>query len=160
MTRKATENDLPFIFDLYMHPQSNPHLMYEKMELEQFQPIFQDLLKDEIKYIFEDNQQMIGMFKLIPLKFRSSHIAYLGGLAIHSDFVGKGFGLKMMNAIINLAAEKGILRIELSAGIANKRAIELYKRAGFVEEGVLRKYTHLKSEGRFIDEVLMSYIMD
>ena len=160
MTRKATENDLLFIYDLYMQPQANPHLMYEKMDLEQFQPIYQDLLKDEVKYIFEDNQQAVGMFKLIPLKFRSSHVAYLGGVAIHSDFAGKGFGLKMMNAIINLAAERGIARIELSAGIANKRAIELYKRAGFEEEGVLRKYTHLKSEGRFIDEMLMSYIRD
>lgn len=160
MTRKATENDLLFIYDLYMQPQANPHLMYEKMDLEQFQPIYQDLLKDEVKYIFEDNQQAVGMFKLIPLKFRSSHVAYLGGVAIHSDFAGKGFGLKMMNAIINLAAERGIARIELSAGIANERAIELYKRAGFEEEGVLRKYTHLKSEGRFIDEMLMSYIRD
>ena len=37
-------------------------------------------------------------------------------------------------------------------------AIKLYKKVGFEEEGVMRKYTYLKSEGRFLDELLMSYI--
>lgn len=158
MTRKATDSDLPFIYDLYMHPQVNPHLLYEKMELEQFQPIYQDLLKDEVKYIFEDNQQAVGMFKLIPLKHRNSHIAYLGGVGIHPSYSGRGLGEKMLRAAVNLAEEKGFKRIELSVGTANQKAINLYKKVGFEEEGVLRKFTHLKSEGRFIDEMLMSYI--
>jgi putative acetyltransferase len=35
----------------------------------------------------------------------------------------------------------------------------LYEHAGFEKEGVLRKYTHLQSDDRFLDEVLMSYII-
>lgn len=158
MTRKATETDLPFIYDLYMHPQVNPHLLYEKMDLEQFKPIYQDLLKDGVKYIFEDNQQAVGMFKLIPLKHRNAHIAYLGGVGIHPNYSGRGLGEKMLRAAVNLAEEKGFKRIELSVGTANQKAINLYKKVGFEEEGVLRKFTYLKSEGRFIDEMLMSYI--
>ncbi len=56
------------------------------MNLEQFRPIYQDLLNDGVKYIFEENTSPVGMFKLIRLKHRSSHIAYIGGLAIHPDF--------------------------------------------------------------------------
>ena len=159
MTRKATQNDLQFVYNLYMHSQVNPHLMYENMDLEQFSPIYQDLLNDNIKYIFEDNNIPIGMFKLTQLKYRCSHIGYVGGLAIHPDFGGKGFGKQMMQEIIELAKEKGILRLELSVGSENFQAQKLYEKLGFVQEGVLRKYTHLVSEGRFLDEVMMAYLL-
>jgi L-phenylalanine/L-methionine N-acetyltransferase len=159
MTRKATQNDLQFVYDLYMHPQVNSHLLYENIDLEQFRPIYQDLLKDEVKYIFEENDISVGMFKLIRLKHRCSHIAYIGGLAIHPDFTGKGFGIKMMQEIIDLGKKMNLLRLELSVGSENFQAQKLYRRAGFVEEGVLRKYTHLVSERRFLDEVLMSYLL-
>jgi L-phenylalanine/L-methionine N-acetyltransferase len=160
MHRLAQAHDLPFIYELYMHPQVNQHLLYEQMTIDEFRPIYEDLLKDEIKYIFEDNTTAVGMFKLVPLKHRCDHIVYLGGLAIHPDFGGKGYGLKMMKAIIELAKSKGIKRIELSAGTNNLRAIDLYKKVGFQEEGILRKYTHLKSEGYFLDEMLMSCILE
>ncbi len=161
MHRKATQNDLQFIYDLYMHPQVNPHLLYEMMDIEAFKPIYDDLLKDGIKYIFMDeNSSPVGMFKLYPLKHRCTHIFYLGGLAIHPDLARKGFGVKMMQEIIDLAQQNGCKRLELSAGTENHRAIELYKKVGFEPEGVLRKYTHLKSQRRIIDELLMSYLFE
>jgi L-phenylalanine/L-methionine N-acetyltransferase len=159
MHRKATPNDLQFIYDLYMHPQVNPYLLYEPMDLEEFKPIFYKLLESEIKYIFTDeNGTLIGMFKLFPWTYRASHIAYLGGLAIHPAYAGKGFGLKMMQEIVELARQQGYKRIELSVATENLGAIKLYKKVGFEEEGIMRRYTYLKSEGRFLDELLMSYI--
>jgi L-phenylalanine/L-methionine N-acetyltransferase len=159
MTRKATQNDLQFVYDLYMHPQVNPHLLYENMDLEQFRPIYEGFLNDGIEYIFEDNGTSAGMFKFIRLKHRCSHTAYIGGLAIHPDFVGKGFGVKMMQEIINLAKENNLLRLELSVGSGNIIAQKLYEKVGFEKEGVLRKYTNLVSEGRFLDEIMMSYLL-
>lgn len=129
------------------------------MDLEQFRPIYQDLLDDGVKYIFEENNSPVGMFKHIRLKHRCSHIAYIGGLAIHPNFVGKGFGSKMMHEIIDLANEMDIKRLELSVGSENLQAQKLYEKLGFEKEGVLRKYTHLVSEGRFLDEVMMAYLV-
>ncbi|MES2518498.1 MAG: GNAT family N-acetyltransferase [Bacteroidota bacterium] len=160
MHRKATQNDLQFIYNLYTHPQVNPHLLYEIMSLAEFKPIYDDLLTDGVKYIFEENNEAIGMFKLIPLKHRNSHIAYLGGVGVHPNFSGRGFGVKMLSEIVGLAKEKGFKRLELSVGTANNKAIELYKKVGFEEEGVLRNFTYLKSEGRFIDEMLMSCLFE
>jgi L-phenylalanine/L-methionine N-acetyltransferase len=159
MTRKATQNDLPFVHSLYMHPAINPHLLYENMDVQQFKPVYDDLLNDGVKYIFEENDTPVGMFKLIHLKHRCSHTAYIGGLAIHPAFAGKGLGLKMMQEIIDLGKENNLLRLELSVGSENFTAQSLYKKAGFVEEGVLRKYTHLVSEGKFLDEIMMSYLL-
>ena len=159
MYKKANQNDFQFIYDLYMHPQVNSYLLYELMTIEEFKPIYEKLLEDGIKYVFEDeNGTAIGMFKIFPWTHRSSHIAYLGGLAIHPDYTGKGFGVKMMQEIIELANQQGYKRIELSVAAENLGAIKLYKKVGFEVEGVLRKYTYLKREQRFLDELLMSYI--
>jgi putative acetyltransferase len=52
----------------------------------------------------------------------------------------------------------GLLRIELSASVENQKAQELYLKAGFEREGILRKYSHLQTENRYMDEVLMSFL--
>ena len=158
MIRRITEKDFDFIYGLYMHPSVNPFLMYEQMDPDAFKPIFGDFLKSNIIYIFETDGRAAGMFKFIKQEHRDSHKAYLGGLAIDPSFSGKGYGLQMMHEIIELGKTMDILRIELSVATFNEKAISLYEKIGFVKEGVLRKFTHLKSEGRFIDEVMMSYL--
>ena len=156
--RKITSTDLNFVYSLYMHPQINPYLLYEQMDKTSFEPIFQELLKDGIMYIFEVENETAGMFKLIPLKHRCDHIAYLGSVAIGTNFAGKGLGKKMLQTIIDFGRTLGLLRIELSVSITNDKAIHLYESVGFEKEGIIRKYTHLKSENRFLDEMLMSYL--
>lgn len=158
MIRNITTNDFDLIYSLYMHPQINPYLLYEMMDNNSFQPIFNELLDMDIIYVYEENDIAIGMFKLIRLQHRSSHIAYLGGLAVHPDFSGKGYGKKIMQEIIELGRQLGLLRIELSAAVVNDKAIRLYEKNGFVKEGVLKNYTWLKSEHRFLDEVMMAYL--
>src|SRR5665647_3079410 len=99
MIRLAGSKDFDFIYNLYMHPQVNPYLLYEFMDEESFRPIFNDLLQKEVKYIYNTAIENIGMFKLIPLQHRNHHIAYLGGLAIHPAFSGQGEGKQMMQKI-------------------------------------------------------------
>jgi L-phenylalanine/L-methionine N-acetyltransferase len=160
MHRKANNNDFDFVYYMFMHPQVNPHLLYEQMSEESFKPIFEKLIATDILYLFEENNETVGMFKLVPQTYRAAHVAYLGSFAINPSFAGKGLGTKMLLTIIELAKQTGIKRIELSAGVQNTNAIALYKKCGFEEEGILRKLTHLKSEGKYIDELLMSYIIE
>lgn len=156
MIRLATSHDFDFIYGLYMHPEVNPFLLYERMDQPSFQPIFDELLG--FVYVLEDHGKPVGMFKFIPLKHRNAHIAYIGGLAIDPPHSGKGYGRLMMQEIIQLGKSLGLLRLELSTATSNQKAIRLYEHAGFQQEGVLRKYTHLKSEDRFVDEVIMGYL--
>ena len=44
-------------------------------------------------------------------------------------------------------------------GQQNEPAIKLYKKVGFEEEGILKNYTYLKKENKYINEVLMSLII-
>lgn len=158
MIRAATENDFDFIYGLYMHPELNPHLLYEPMDRGGFLTVFEQLLADKVLYIYNVDQQAAGMFKLIPLQHRMSHIAYLGGVAVAPECAGKGVGTAMIKAIIPFAEERQIKRVELSTGVNNPRAAHLYEKCGFQREGILRNFSYLASENRYIDEVLMSYI--
>ena len=158
MLRIAVLPDLDFVYKLYMHPEVNPFLLYEPMDKQSFVPIFTNLLQAGVKYIYTSGELKTGMCKLVPLQHRNNHVVYLGGVAIDPACSGKGEGSKLLQEIILFAGEKGFLRIELSVASINSRAISLYEKAGFQQEGMLRKLTYLKSEDRFLDEVIMSYL--
>jgi L-phenylalanine/L-methionine N-acetyltransferase len=159
MIRNANNSDFNFIKSLYFHPDINPFLLYEMDEIDNFETIFQKLLAADILYVFENEGIMKGMCKIGPFQHRTSHIVYLGGVAIDPNHVGKGLGQTMVLEILDLAKAKGYHRIELSTASFNEKALYLYEKVGFVKEGVLRDYTFLKSENRYIDEVLMSCLV-
>ena len=102
----------------------------------------------------------MGMFKLSSKLHRCSHISYLGGIAIHPSSSGKGHAQQMLREIILLGKEKGVLRLELGVSTINTKAIHIYEKAGFVKEGFLKKYIYLKSEGIFLDDILMAYFYE
>lgn len=158
MTRAALPSDFAFVHGLYMHPQVNPYLLYEPMDSLAFQPIFDQLCDAGVLFVFEHQGAPVGMFKFVRQEHRCDHIAYLGGLAIDPAHSGKGFGNLMMREIVALGAQLGLRRIELSTAVTNDKAIALYEKHGFQKEGILRNYTHLKSENRFLDEVMMSLL--
>ncbi len=159
MLKLAQSSDLSFFYRLYMHPDTNPWLLYEKMDEAGFQPIFYDLINRECLYVFEADGQNLGMCKLMPQKFRNSHIMYLGGVAVDPDHAGKGWGRVMLQEALALIREKGYHRVELTVATVNQRAIDLYTSLGFVQEGRLKDYTYLASEGRYIDEFVMGLIL-
>ena len=159
MLRPATYTDFDFIYELYMNQQINPYLLYEQMEVNDFKPVFDELTIKKVLFIFEDDGVPTAMCKLVPQQYRNSHIVYLGGIAVHPFFAGKGEGIKMMKEIIEYAKQNGFLRIELSVASSNEKAIRLYEKAGFVKEGLLKKFTYLKSENKYLDEVMMAYLI-
>ena len=132
MIRKATSDDFDFIYELYMHQQINPFLLYEETDKKSFQPIFDELRTQGVLYVYGDDSIPIGMCKLVPQLYRNSHIVYLGGVAVHPFFAGKGEGIKMMQEIIEHAKQNHFLRIELSVASINEKAIRLYEKVGFV----------------------------
>lgn len=158
MVRLATPQDLHYFYDLYMHPAINPYLLYEPMSVESFVPIYKDLTDKNALFVYSAAGRDIGMFKLLPQQYRNAHIVYLGGVALHPDYFGSGHARLMMEEIVSLARDKGFLRIELSVASTNAKAMRLYESVGFEKEGILRKYTCLARENKYIDEVFMAWL--
>jgi putative acetyltransferase len=159
MLRQATDQDFDFIYSLYFLPENNPYLLYDPMAEVEFFPIFKEQLKEGVKYIFEIDNVCVGMAKLSPYTHRMSHIVYVGAIAIHPTFAGRGYGLQLMNAITQWAALNGYKRLELDVDLDNPKAKRLYEKAGYETEGLLRKYSNRKSTGQCIDNFRMSLLL-
>ena len=85
---------------------------------------------------------------------RRRHVMNLG-IAVHPDGQGQGVGHALMGALCEWADHWGqVLRIELTVFVDNARAIRLYERHGFVQEGRHRGYA-LRS-GQYIDVFSMA----
>lgn len=160
MIRKAEQRDFDFIYGLHADPQVNRFLFYEIMDQEEFKTIFLEFLTQETLYVYEEDRVLTGMFRLSPKKHRASHIVSLGGVAIHPVFAGRGCGQRMLNEILLLGKQQGFRRIDLGVSAINTKAIHLYEKAGFVKEGLLKKYIYLKSEDIFLDDIIMAYLYE
>jgi L-phenylalanine/L-methionine N-acetyltransferase len=156
--RLAKISDIPYLYSLYFHEAVNPWLLYDPMSKAAFTPIITELLDQKIKYVFEHDGVPVGMFKLIPSRFRSAHVGYLGGLAIDPNFAGMGLGKMIFKAILEEAKLKNLSRIELSVGVSNDKAISLYTKVGFEKEGRLRNYAKF-ADGSMMDEDLYSILI-
>ena len=159
MNRLAKAEDFSFIYRLYMHPENNRWLLYDEMDEESFRPIFEELVKRGHLYVFEVDGLPVGMFKLQPMRYRNSHIVYLGGVAIDSAYKGKGHGSKMISESVSVAAQMGFTRMELTVATVNEKAIWLYEQHGFQKEGILKNYSYLKDEGVYLDEWVMGKLV-
>ncbi|MFL5521705.1 MAG: GNAT family N-acetyltransferase [Gemmatimonadales bacterium] len=71
---------------------------------------------------------------------RRSHAMHLG-IAVRSDYQGRGVGNALMEAMIDVADNwLNVTRIELTVFTDNERAIALYRRHGFEMEGTHKAY--------------------
>jgi RimJ/RimL family protein N-acetyltransferase len=72
---------------------------------------------------------------------------------------GRGVGTEALGLLLRYAFEElGLHRVQLAAWADNHRALHVYRRAGFVVEGV-RRQTRLR-DGVWTDEVLMAVLED
>jgi RimJ/RimL family protein N-acetyltransferase len=65
----------------------------------------------------------------------------------------------MMKEIVAKAGQMGFRRIELTVATNNKAAIRLYTHAGFAVEGILKNYSYLSSEHKYLDEQVMALLL-
>lgn len=81
------------------------------------------------------------------------HVAALH-IAVHIGWQEQGVGKQLLNELIVWAKNSAELKkIELSVRAGNTRAIALYKKSGFQEEGRLKN--HVKVGNSYQDDLLM-----
>lgn len=85
---------------------------------------------------------------------RRRHAASIG-MGVYDAFAGRGVGEALMRAALDLADNwLNITRLELSVFHDNERAIRLYRRMGFVEEGTYQNYAF--RDGELVDALAMA----
>lgn len=79
------------------------------------------------------------------------------GLSVASAWRGRGVGTALIDALVAWAREHGVTRIEAYTWATNPGATALYRRCGFVDEGVMR--SAIVRDGEPVDVIMMARLL-
>ncbi len=128
--------------------------------LEQVGLLLQDWNDGQTNFVFAIRQQdqICGLVNLDGLDFPNSHAEI--GIAITSKLQrGQGFASEALNLLLDFAfGELNLQRIWCRIISGNEPSVRLFTRAGFVQEGVLRR--HVRRSGDFRDMLVFGLLRD
>lgn len=110
-----------------------------------------------IIFVAQHGKEAVGYLhaEICPLqRLRHSLTIEVG---IRQSFTGHGIGRRLFEAIEQWAKARQIHRLALTVATDNERALALYKKCGFVIEGVL--HHAMVHEGRYIDDYMMAKLL-
>lgn len=160
MRRPATPEDIDAVFALYMHEKVVPYLGYDPMPLEDFRPIYKQLLDGGDFFIYERDGRIAGFYRASRYTGRVRHVAGLGTLAVDPELHGQGIAMAMVTDAIERLKSEGVKRIELIVESDNAPALRFYEKLGFEREGTLRRFYKRASDAQAIDDHIMALLFD
>ncbi len=112
--------------------------------------------KEEFHLMVTTNDHIsIGCISL-KINFQDRH-AELALLIGEKEYWGKGYGVQSSSLMIQYAFKKlHIHKIWLGVYVYNTRALSLYRKLGFVQEGILREQVYYKK--KYYDEIIMGLL--
>jgi putative acetyltransferase len=103
--------------------------------------------------------EIVGHALLEPLQLKATHHVVQLTIVTHHGWQDKGIGRAMLTHLIDWARSNPLVeRIELRVRSINSRAIELYKKVGFKEEG--RFVKRIKTSNGYIDDISMALFVN
>jgi len=129
--------------------------------VEQEQAFIENVLEKEnaLFIIAEVNGKVVG-----NLNFSGGprqRIAHSGefGVSVLKEYWGTGIGKELIEYLINWSKNSGIIRkINLRVRTDNMRGVHLYKKLGFLEEGIIKRDYLIN--GEFYDSLQMGLLID
>lgn len=88
----------------------------------------------------------------------NAHVLHVNALVVAADARGRGVGGLLVAAGVEEVRRRGARKVGLRALSTNRRALALYERAGFAEEGRLRDEIRLP-DGSFADDVWLGLLL-
>jgi RimJ/RimL family protein N-acetyltransferase len=115
--------------------------------------------EDGLALVAEADGEAIGNVLIsIERNVVSSHVGTLS-IVVADGWRDVGIGSVMVRAAQAWTVERGLLKVALAVFPDNERAIAVYERAGFVQEG-LRRRQYRADGGVLRDELLMAWFPD
>ena len=142
MVRKATNNDIPAISELYREQFREmakliPDFIKEGDQSKEF--LEKTILSDNSDiFVYENDDTVVG-FILLQAKERPDFdfmiygkYCYIMDVIVTEAHRNKGFGTALMNSAKNWAKEQNCSFINLDVLVNNPEAIKLYEKLGFI----------------------------
>jgi RimJ/RimL family protein N-acetyltransferase len=92
------------------------------------------------------------------MRERTAHVGEFG-VSVLKEYWENGIGEELIKYLINWSKDSGIIRkINLRVRTDNTPGIKLYKKLGFLEEGIVKR--DFLINGKFYDSLLMGLLID
>lgn len=82
-------------------------------------------------WVVKDGERIIGMSTINFMQRVLGSAGYIDDVVIDESHRGKGFGTKLMEAVIQSARERGVERVALTSRPSREAANKLYLKLGF-----------------------------
>lgn len=129
--------------------------------VEQEEAYIENVLKDEnaLALIAEISGKIVGNLNFSGgPRQRTAHVGEFG-LSVLKEYWRNGIGEELIKYLIDWSkASKIIRKINLRVRTDNTRGIKLYKKLGFLEEGIIKR--DFLINGEFYDSLVMGLIID
>ena len=104
--------------------------------LEKYFPQYNDTYDPfEAIYVYEHGS-IIGIISL-SIIYERSEINYL---LVKEENRNNGIGTKLLEYVFDIMNENGVVSVSLEVDTTNNKAINLYKKFGFKEKGIRKRY--------------------
>ena len=115
--------------------------------------------KNALFIIAEVNGKVVGNLNFVGgPRQRNAHVGEFG-VSVLKEYWGNGIGEELIKYLINWSENSGIIRkVNLRVRNDNTRGTYLYKKLGFLEEGILKR--DLLINGEFYDSLLMGLLVN
>ncbi len=108
-------------------------------------------------YYAVQNDRVVGWCDIHPNENpRTAHRGGLG-MGLLPEYRGQGIGSQLLKKTLDHAEDFGLEKVELYVYTTNVPAIALYKKFGFEQEGLIKKYRKL--DGQYFDCLIMSQFL-
>lgn len=159
--RSALKSDAAVLWDAERRTAMTPGLLAARpgeVPVEAFEQKIEALRSGGRYVVAELDGRIVGHALLEPIGSLAaiSHVFFLTIVA-HPGLLGQGIGAALLGDLLAWAErDTRVSKIELRVRSSNERAIRLYKKAGFVDEGRLRRRLRLE-DGTFTDDLAMAW---
>lgn len=114
----------------------------------------------DLMLLDKEDEKIVGMSGLLFNKQeRKKHVALIAWVYVLKDYRRRGIANALLNELIRISKEINDLeKLTLMVNNSQIEAIEMYKKFGFTERGVLKK--DLKVGEKYLDTIIMELNLD
>jgi len=159
--RPMKAGDENLVARLENHPDPREELFYALpstalQQAERLLKLHEDPAAFTLVICRRENREGIGQVSLVRIDWVGRMATYYIGIADKTHW-GRGYGSEATRLMVDYAFDTlNLNRIQLHVSSENKRAIKVYEKIGFKQEGTLREAMYHK--GRYVDFDVMGIL--
>ncbi|MBO0474578.1 hypothetical protein IGL98_000532 [Enterococcus sp. DIV0840] len=155
--RPIKENDFPALLEIENTIWSNensPVLHYYESVDE-----YKEKTDGRIIFVAADGNKVHGFVDVHhPTPLLSHKKQWMFGIGVHPDSQSLGIGRQLLDYLKDAAAKEGIHKISLRVMGSNTKAIQFYRKNGFIQEALFKDEFFIN--GTFCDDYQFAYFVD